>query len=103
MYLKKHRKYPISIEEGTDSVPDDGQFHVIVDGEIVLSTTVLDYARIIYDEKREEIRVSRGDPDPKEIIRAEEAKRNMRAMRGEGVADRTRRNQGSGPGGRGGV
>jgi hypothetical protein len=103
LYIKKHPKYSISIEEGTGSVPDDGQFHVVVDGDIVLSTRVLDYARIIYDERREEIRVSRGDPDPKKIIQAEEAKRNMRAMRGDAVADRARRNQGGGAGGRGGV
>jgi hypothetical protein len=101
--VKKHPKYPISLEEGTDSVPDDGKFHVIVNGKIVLSTSVFDYAKIIYDEKREEFRIERGDPDPKKIIQAEEAKRNMRAMRGDAVAGRTRRNQGSGPGGRGGV
>jgi hypothetical protein len=103
VYQKRHAKYPISIEEGTDSVPGDGKYHVLVAGEIVLSTPVLEYARIVYEEKREEIRVSRGDPDPADIIRAEEARRNRRGMRRDGIADRMRRNQGSGPGGRGGV
>ena len=30
----------LSIEKGTENVPDDGRFHVLVDGEIVLSTGV---------------------------------------------------------------
>jgi hypothetical protein len=103
LYQKKHSKYPLSMEQGTQAVPDDENFHVIVNGEIILSTSVFEYAKIIYEEKREEIRVSRGDPDPLEVIRAEEAGRNMRAMRREAVADRARRNRGGGPGGPGGV
>jgi len=91
------------LEQGTQAVPDDGNFHVIVDGEIILSTPVFEYAKIVYEEKREEIRVNQGDPDPLEVIRAEEAGRNMGAMRREAVTDRARRNRGGGPGGRGGV
>lgn len=30
----------LSVEKGTENVPDDGRFHVLVDGAIVLSTRV---------------------------------------------------------------
>jgi hypothetical protein len=30
----------LSVEKATDNVPDDGRFHVLVDGQIVLSTRV---------------------------------------------------------------
>jgi hypothetical protein len=101
MYEKRHPKYPLSIEQGTATVPDDGQYHVIVNGEIILSTKVFDLAKIIYEEQREELRVAAGDPDPREIIRGETAARERRAIRSESVA-RTK-HHGGGRGGRGGV
>jgi hypothetical protein len=39
-YVRMASKYGLSVEKGTDRVPDDGQYHFLVDGEIVLSTTV---------------------------------------------------------------
>jgi hypothetical protein len=101
MYEKRHHKYSLSIELGTAAVPDDGQYHVIVNGEVILSTRVLELARITYEEQREELRIAAGDPDPREIIRREIAGREVRAIRSESIA-RTRPH-GGGPGGRGGV
>lgn len=101
MYEKRHHKYPLSIELGTPAVPDDSQYHVIVHGKIILSTRVLDLAKIIYEEQREELRTAAGDPDPREVIRRENAAREVKAIRSESVA-RTK-NHGGGPGGRGGV
>ena len=101
MYEKRHHKYSLSIEMGTSAVPDDGQYHVISNGEIIVSTRVFDLAKITYEEKREELRMAVGDPDPREIIRRETAGREVRAIRSESVA-RTK-NHGGGPGGRGGV
>jgi hypothetical protein len=101
VYEKRHPKYALSIEQGTSAVPDDDQYHVIVNGETILSTRVFDLAKITYEEKREELRVAAGDPDPREIIRRETAGREARAIRAESVA-RTK-NHGGGPGGRGGV
>jgi len=102
VYEKRHHKYALSIEQGTSAVPDDGQYHVIVNGEIILSTRVFDYAKIIYDEQKEELRVAAGDPDPREILRRESAGRDLRRLKAEGIAQRTRKDRG-GPGGRGGV
>jgi hypothetical protein len=101
MYEKRHPRYSLSIEQGTLNVPDDDQYHVVVNGEILLSTRVLDYAQITYEEQREELRVAAGDPDPREIIRRETAARELKALRSESVAKT--KNHGGGPGGRGGV
>ena len=101
MFKKCHHKYPLSIELGTPAVPDDDQYHIIVNGKIILSTRVFDLAKITYEEKREELRVAAGDPDPREIIRRETAGREVRAIRSESIA-RTK-HHGGGPGGRGGV
>jgi len=40
VYVRAASKYGLSVEKGTDRVPDDGKYHFLVDGEIVLSTTV---------------------------------------------------------------
>jgi hypothetical protein len=101
MYEKRHHKYSLSIELGTRAVPDYGQYHLIVNGKIILSTRIFDLAKITYEEKREELRLAAGDPDPREILRRENAGREARAIRSESVA-RTK-NHGGGPGGRGGV
>jgi hypothetical protein len=102
MCEKKHPRYPLSIEQGTAAVPDDGQYHVLVNGKIVLSTRVFDYAKIIYEEQKEELREAAGDPDPREVLRRENAGRDARALRADGIAARVKKDQG-GPGGRGGV
>lgn len=102
MYEKHHPKYSLSIEQGTAPVPDDSQYHVLVNGKIVLSTRVFDLAKITYDEQREELRIAAGDPDPREILRRESAGRDLRELRAYGVAQRFKKDRG-GPGGRGGV
>jgi len=102
MYEKHHPRYSLSVEQGTTAVPDDGQYHVLANGEIVLSTRVFDYAKIIYEEKKEELRLAAGDPDPREVLRRETAGRDVRSLRADGIARRARKDRG-GPGGRGGV
>ena len=103
MYEKRDARYPLAIEQGTATVPADGKFHVVVNNKIVLSTKVLDYAILTFKEKREELRISEGDPDPTVLLARERANREVRAMRGEAVGGRERRNRGGGRGGRGGV
>ena len=39
-YVRAELKYGLSVEKGTDRVPEDGRYHLLADGEIVLSTTV---------------------------------------------------------------
>lgn len=102
-FEKRDKRYPVSIESGTADVPDDGRYHVVDSGEIVLSTAVLEYAQIEFEERREAHRVAQGAPDPRELLARERVHKELRAMRGEGVASRGRRNRGGGPGGRGGT
>jgi len=104
MYEKRHHKYSLSIEQGTDAVPDDDQYHVLVNGKIVLSTRVFELAKIIFDEQREELRIAAGDPDPREILRRESAIRDVSALQGESSAQQSKKSsRRGGPGGRGGV
>ena len=103
MYERHHPRYDLSIEQGTPAVPNDDQYHVLVNGKIILSTRTFDFAKLIYEEQREALRLASGDPDPREIIRKETAKRDLKSLRAEGVAARERRNRGGGPGGPGGV
>jgi hypothetical protein len=104
MYEKRHHKYSLSIEQGTNTVPDDGQYHVLVNGEIVLSTRVFDLAKIIFEEQREELRIAAGDPDPREILRRESARRDVTALQAESSAHQAKKSRRrGGPGGPGGV
>jgi hypothetical protein len=81
MYEKRHSKYDLSVEQGTPAVPDDDQYHVLVNGKVILSTKVLDYTMITYEEQTGKLRIAAGDPDPHEIIRRESASRDLRALR----------------------
>jgi hypothetical protein len=103
VYEKRHPRYPLSIEQGTGTVPDDGQYYVVVNGQIVLSTRVFDLAKITFDEHREELRIAAGDPDPREILRRESGAREVRALRAESTSRQARKSRRGGPGGRGGV
>lgn len=103
MYKKVDKRYPVAIQSGTADVPNDGKYHVVDNGDIVLSTAVLEYAELRYAELRESHRVAAGHPDPAEILARERAHKEMRALRAEGVNSQERRNRGKGPGGRSGV
>jgi hypothetical protein len=103
MYEKRHPRYPLSIEQGTAAVPNDGQYHVVVDGQVMLSTRVFDLAKITFDEQKEELRIAAGDPDPREILRRESGMRDVSALRAESSTLQSRKSRRGGPGGRGGV
>jgi len=47
-------KRGVALKRGTMDVPNDGRYHVLVDGEIVLSTRVEAAARIEFQNWREE-------------------------------------------------
>lgn len=53
---KTDAKYGVSVQRGTPAVPDDGRYHVVVDGEIMLSTRVEALALAEFDEIREQRR-----------------------------------------------
>lgn len=66
----------VTVERGTDSVPNDGRYHVLLDGEIVLSTKVEAAALAVYEEHREARRA-----DAQQVLRRESQAADIRAHR----------------------
>jgi hypothetical protein len=75
-YERSAPKYGISVEKGTDRVPDDGRYHVIVDGVIVLSTAVETLALLEMDE----IKARRQAPG-RELLMRERLAKDVAAFR----------------------
>jgi hypothetical protein len=87
-------RYGVSIQKGTSSVPDDGRYHVVADGEIVLSTGVEAAAIAEFDDIRDQRRLARS-----KRLRDELGDNAFRLMRSESWAEKSRRD--SRRGGRG--
>lgn len=52
-FRKADERHNVSLERGTDGVPHDGRFHLVVDGTVVYSTRVEASAVIEYEEVRD--------------------------------------------------
>jgi hypothetical protein len=87
-YVRAELKYGLSVEKGTDRVPSDGQYHLLVDGEIVLSTSVEALALV----EMEEVKAAR-QAKGRETLRREMAAFDVRAFQAEGHAEKERRDQ----------
>ncbi|MGH8894161.1 MAG: hypothetical protein ACRDWY_12800 [Actinomycetes bacterium] len=99
-YFKREKpKFGLSLQRGTPDVPDDARYHLLVDGEIVYSTSVLASAEIEY----EEVLAARSAP-ARDILAKERAHFAIESVRSDSFARRaaSARKQG-GRGGRGGV
>lgn len=97
--VRQNKALRVSIECGTDSVPDDGNYHVVVGGKIVESTPVLALAEAVYQEQCDE----RAAPARERLAR-EMAHRDIQAVRADAFDRRASagRKRG-GRGGRGGI
>lgn len=87
-YVRAELKYGLSVEKGTDRVPDDGRYHVLVDGEIVLSTPVEALALVEMEEAKT-ARQARG----RELLQREMAAFDVRAFRAANYAEKQGRDQ----------
>jgi hypothetical protein len=87
-YVRAALKYGLSVEKGTDRVPDDGRYHFLVDGEIVLSTTVEALALV----EMEEAKAARQAPG-RELLRRERATCDVSAFLAGSYAEKQSRNQ----------
>ncbi len=87
-YVRAAMKYGLSVEKGTDRVPDDGRYHFLVDGEIVLSTTVEALALAELEEAKA-ARQARG----RELLQRERAALDVRAFRAANYAEKQGRDQ----------
>ncbi len=98
----------LSIEQGTDSVPDDGRFHVVVDGQVVFSSrrrsAALAHYRSLRDELLRNAGIAQTAPDPQETRRRERQFYDSQAVMSESMRQRTiRAKRRGGKGGSGGV
>lgn len=87
-YVRAALKYGLSVEKGTDRVPDDGRYHFLVDGEIVLSTTVEALALA----EMEEAKAARQAPG-RELLQRERAALDVAAFRAGNWAEKQSRDQ----------
>jgi hypothetical protein len=77
----------LSIERGTESVPNDERFHVLLGGQVVYSAASKAKALAEYKRRRDtllsEAEVEPQTRDPREALRRERAERELRAMRSD--------------------
>lgn len=87
-YVRAAMKYGLSVEKGTDRVPNDGMYYVLVDGEIVLSTPVEALALA----EMEEVKAAR-QAQGRELLQREMAAFDVRAFRAANYAEKQGRDQ----------
>jgi hypothetical protein len=87
-YVRAAMKYGLSVEKGTDRVPDDGKYHLLVDGEIVLSTPVEALALAEMEETKA-ARQAKG----REMLQREMAASDVRAFRADNYLQKQSRDQ----------
>jgi hypothetical protein len=100
----------LSLEKGTQDVPDDGRYYVLVDGEIKFSSSSKKKASDHYLVLRDALLKESGrslelaEVDPEETRRREREHYQMQAVRSESFERRMRLGWSKGGrGGRGGV
>jgi hypothetical protein len=79
----------LSLEMGTDAVPDDDRYHVLLNGEIVLSTGSKARALKAYKELRQELAPDNSGasrPDPDELLKRLKAEVEINAVMGASSA-----------------
>ena len=88
VYVRAELKYGLAVEKGTDRVPDDGRYHFLVDGEIVLSTSVEALALAEMEEAK-----SARQANGRELLQREMAASDVRAFRAANYARKQSRDQ----------
>jgi len=87
-YVRAADKYGLRVEKGTNRVPDDGRYHLLVDEKIVLSTTVEALALA----ELEEVKAARQAPG-RELLRREREALDVHAFRAASYTDKQSRDQ----------
>ena len=83
MFRQRIPDLDLSIEMGTDAVPDDGQYHVMLNQDLVFSSGSQVKALSRYRELRDELtrgRSSGKTPHPAEILRKLKADAEISAL-----------------------
>lgn len=109
MYKEATPAFELSVEMGTDSVPDDGQYHVLFQGRIIASAPTQKKGIALYKAQRERLLQEgwelprRLKPDAEEILAKQRFESDMLAMRSDWFSGRAKQSGRGGRGGRGGV
>jgi hypothetical protein len=99
------RNLGISLERGTDGVPDDGRYHVLQRGEVRYSSGSRTIAEAYLELLREQVAQAHPElVDPRTVLARESGFRDILGVRGAGrQRARTRQEAKGGRGGRSGV
>src|SRR6266511_1976384 len=108
MFRQEVQAIGLSIEQGTSLVPNDGRFHVVVDGNVVFSSkaksTALTRYRSLRDELLQKAGIEQKPVDPEETRRRERQFYDFQAVMSESMRQRAiNAKRKGGKGGSGGV
>lgn len=100
-YVRRVRHLGVSLECGTESVPDDGRYHVVYDGKVRESSGNLTIAEAHFDLLVEEVQAAHPElKNPRDVLAKEQGFRDILSVRGE--ARHRARSQQEAKGGKGG-
>ncbi|WP_165482938.1 hypothetical protein [Mycobacteroides abscessus] len=104
-YVRAVRHLGVSVERGTDAVPDDGRYHVMYQNEIRYSSANQTLAQAHFELLAEETQAAHPElKSPREVIAKEQGFRDILSVRGEARhRARSKAEAKGGKGGRGGV
>lgn len=109
MFKQEVPTLQLSVEHGTASVPADGQYHVLLKGDVVFSSKSRKRAVAVYEERKASLFEIHGRPtapkfDREQWLVEERAAYDIQAMRTEWLQTHgAKLNKKGGKGGRGGV
>ena len=109
-YSQQLPRIGLALKKGTEDVPDDGRFHVLVHGEVRFSSASKQAAEKHYSAFRAELIEAAGQEpevsshDPAEALRRARADEELQAVRSDSFERRMKLGwKKGGRGGRGGV
>jgi hypothetical protein len=108
MFKQEVPTLQLSVEHGTATVPADGQYHVLLSGDIVFSSKSKKKAFAVYEERKAILFDLHGRPVPpkfdrKQWLLEERTSYDLQAMRSDWLRTHGARVKRGGKGGRGGV
>jgi len=108
MFKQQVTAIGLSVEQGTNSVPDDGRFYVVLKGELVFSSrsksAALTHYRGLRDGLLKDAGIDQKAPDPEETRRRERQFYDFQAVMSESRQQRAMKaKRKGGKGGSGGV
>lgn len=100
-FIRSVRHLGVSLERGTEAVPDDGKYHVVYEGKVRYSSANLTLAEANFELLADEVQQAHPElKSPREVIAKEQGFRDILSVRGE--ARRRARSQAEAKGGKGG-